>query len=530
MQKAIKKLGLSAMAFTMLSAVLAGCSGNKDGGSASAPAASGSSPAASSSASAATGGPDLSKHVDLKMFLLGDKPAEFDLVYDELNKLIEEDLNASLRVEFLPFSDWTQRYPLLFASGDKVDLIYTSDWGLYDQEAPKGAFAEVTDEIVQNYMPMTWEKQDKVSFEQAKIGGKAYFVPNNMAALATSNAIVIRGDLREKYGLPPIQNIDDLEAYYSAVAKNEQGIFPYAAAQHNNELRILMFTQLNELSIINGYTDYFHSYQEGDFTVDQVQWIYGSEPYKIWVTKMKSWADQGFWSKNAISNKTQPRDAFENGTSASLVWNLGTVAMSAQKLEKEHPEWKPEVYDITAGGLKYRGRYTGDGMAVAASSENQDRAFMLIDKMKFDRRYNELIRLGIQGKHWEPEGDKQWKPGPNQDKYPFGSGGSWGIKNEEYERISVNEPPIIQQIYSEWQQRVVQPVTSGFRLDDSKIKAELAAVNSAKTKYIPLLELGLVKSVDETLEQYKADAMKAGQDTIGAEINAQLEAYLNGLN
>ncbi|WP_339316670.1 ABC transporter substrate-binding protein [Paenibacillus sp. FSL R10-2734] len=523
MKGSFKKSSLLVVSLVMLLSLLSACGGNGANNGAN----SSSADEGSTTATKTVNGVDISKHVDLKMFLVGDKPADFDAVYDELNKLIEQDFNASLRVEFLPFSDWTQRYPLVFASGDKVDLIFTSDWAMYDQEAAKGAFAEVTDEVLQKYMPMTWEKQEKVSFEQAKINGKAYFIPNNKATANPSQAIVIRGDLREKYGLPEIKSVDDLEAYYSAVAKNEKGIFAYAASQNNDQFKLLMLQQLNELYFINTNTDYVQTSEEAQSAPNKMEWIYETQMYKDWVTRMKSWADQGFWSKNAISNKTQPRDAFENGTSASLIWNIGTIAMSAQTINKTHPEWKPEIYDITEGGVKYLGRYTGDGMAVADSSENKERAFMLLDKMKFDRKYNELLRLGIEGKHWEPVGDDKWKPGPEQDKYAFGSGGTWGFKNEEFERISVDVPQISVDIDDEWEKFVIQNITSGFRLDDSKIRNEQAAINSSKTKYLPLLELGLVDNVDSSLEKYKEDAKKAGQDKVGLEIQSQLDAYLD---
>ncbi|MFD2117832.1 extracellular solute-binding protein [Paenibacillus yanchengensis] len=474
-------------------------------------------------------GIDISKHVDLKMFLIGDKPADFDNVYDKLNALIKQDLNASLRVEFLPFSDWTQRYPLLFASGDAVDLIYTSDWAMYDQEATKGAFAEVTEEILEKYMPETNKQQTKVSFDQAKINGKAYFVPNDKSAVSNANVIVIRGDLREKYGLPEIKSISDLEAYYDAIAKNEKGIFPYAASQNNNELRSIMLTTLNEMFTINYYSDYYHPLAESELSTPTISWIYGSEPYKIWVEKMKEWADKGYWSKNAISNKTQPRDAFENGTSASLIWNLGTVSMTAQKVQQEHPDWKPEIYDIGEQTIKFLSRFTGDGMAVATASKHKERAFMLLDKMKFDRKYNELMRMGVEGEHWIAVDDNKWEAGPKQDRYPFGSGGTWGVKSENYERTSVTQPEIITVINDKWLEKVKQPATSGFRLDESKIKTELAAVNSAKSKYIPLLELGLVDDVEKVLEQYKAEVMKVGQEKIESEINTQLQQYLDSL-
>ena len=44
---------------------------------------------------------DTSEHVDLKMYLIGDRSADFDEVYGEVNKILEEKLNCSISVDFL---------------------------------------------------------------------------------------------------------------------------------------------------------------------------------------------------------------------------------------------------------------------------------------------------------------------------------------------------------------------------------------------------------------------------------------------
>jgi len=473
-------------------------------------------------------GVDISKFTELKMYLIGDKPTDADMVYQELNKLIERDLNAKLNVDFLAFSDYTQKYPLVLASGEDVDLIYTSTWCFYAQEATKGAFVEITEDLLKKYMPMTYEKQPGVSFEQGKINGKTYFVPNNLAGIAGS-VVVIRGDLREKYNIPQIKTLDDLKMYYEAVAKNEKGIFPYAASQNNNEMKVIAFYQKYDVVRLNGVNDdYAYIYTEGDVNADTVKWIYDMPEYLEFLKEMKAWADMGFWSKNAIANSTQPRDAFENGTSASLVWNLGTVGNSARKVNQSNPDWKPEIYDVNPGAVHTKGLYTGDGMAVVATSKNIERSFLLLDRLKFDQEYYELFRFGIKGKHWEAVGADMWRPAADQNNYPFGGGGTWGVKNELFEKRREDELPVERAIYEDWKSKVDNwkfPY-EGFIFDDSKVKNEVAALNSLKAKYIYLLELGLVDDVEKTLAEFKAEAIKAGKEKIDAELRRQLEDYL----
>ena len=62
------------------------------------------------------------------MYLLGDGAADVDLVYGEISKILEENINAST-VDFLSWAEHDTKYPLLFSSGENFDLIFTAPDG-----------------------------------------------------------------------------------------------------------------------------------------------------------------------------------------------------------------------------------------------------------------------------------------------------------------------------------------------------------------------------------------------------------------
>jgi putative aldouronate transport system substrate-binding protein len=521
-----------AIVMTLILPLLAACGGNNDGntGGDSSEPATNTAAGKNTDDNAAAEGVDLSKKVNLKMYLLGDVPQDKDIWVAELNKLIEKDLNATLSIEYLPWSDWQQKYPLILASGENVDLIYTSDWALYTQEAAKGAFIEVTDEMLTKYMPLTSAQQDKVSLDQGRINGKLFFVPRSTAAYTGEGALLIRGDLREKYGLPELKSIDDLEKYYTEIAKNEKGIFPYAASISNGAKGILYNTSNNLVDVFVttvGVGSFAYPYsKDGTFSIDSVDYSFFMPQYVDFAKRMKKWADLGFWSKNAPVNKTEPRDALESGTGASLAWNIGTLATSADKIAKEHSDWKPEIYDINPNSIKQMGLYTNDGMAVAYTSKNVERSFMLLDKLKFDRTYQELFANGITGKHWIPVGDTEYKPGPDFEKFKPGANGTWGVDNKDFQRKMIGENPVLKKTEDAWTPLTVHPITEGFKFDPTSVKSELATFTSLETKYGSLLDLGLVKDVDATMAEFKDKAKKAGYDKILAELKKQLDAFV----
>lgn len=114
---------------------------------------------------------DTSKEVKLKMIFVGPKPIDYDSVFAEINKKLKEKINATLEGEFLDWSDWAQKYPLKLAANEDFDLIYSANWAGYNDQALKGGFLELTDELITKYMPKTKEAMSDVSWDQAKVNG-----------------------------------------------------------------------------------------------------------------------------------------------------------------------------------------------------------------------------------------------------------------------------------------------------------------------------------------------------------------------
>ena len=129
------------------------------------------------------------------MYVIGDEAEDEQKVLGKINEKLEEKINATLTVKHMSLSDYAQKYSLTIASGEAIDIIYASSWAGYTTEATKGAFAEVSDEVLEKYMPLTKENEPEIAFEQAQVGGKAYFVPANNAAVI-GNKMCIRDRLR----------------------------------------------------------------------------------------------------------------------------------------------------------------------------------------------------------------------------------------------------------------------------------------------------------------------------------------------
>lgn len=68
--------------------------------------------------------------VTLKFYFIGEPATDNEEVFNEINRILTEKINATIEPVYLSWGDWDQRYPLLFTSGEEFDMIYTAGLGI----------------------------------------------------------------------------------------------------------------------------------------------------------------------------------------------------------------------------------------------------------------------------------------------------------------------------------------------------------------------------------------------------------------
>ncbi|MCL2056465.1 MAG: ABC transporter substrate-binding protein [Oscillospiraceae bacterium] len=528
-----KKLICITLVCVLAASLFAACGGGSAPPAANTPAPSSSSGGTTTTAPADDAG---LPHVNLTMYLLGDEPPDLALVYSDLvNPLLNEKINATLTTNYLSWGDWRDMYSLILAAGEDVDLMFTADWALFAEESAKGAFMEFTPEFMAEYMPNTLRYQNPASLMQATINGKTTGIPKNISGLEGESWIMIRKDLREKYGMDEIKTAEQLEAYFVAVTQNEDGVFPHHASADGGFLS-QMYTQIHELFFLPG-TDSQISYAfPGDGVVppaSAIEYFWFREDLLPYFETMKRWADMGFWSANAISNDIQVRDSFENGRSASLTWNF-TIFRALENLRKNNEEWDAEAIDINPGTARRGSFFTNDIIAIAAASRNKERAAMFIDLLKDEQDlefYNALIG-GIEGTHYILNADGTRSAGPDFEKYPWNPS-TWcfnpapGVAAEEGGELEWWSAKPEEDIWTDMQMQWIKfPEVMGFRLDLEPIRAEYMALTALRDEYRPMLQLGMAADIGATWAEWKQKAENIGLDKMMAEIHSQYDAWL----
>ena len=468
-------------------------------------------------------GVDTSKPYTVLMYLVGDKFVGTDNVVAAINEILEKEYNTTLEIEFLAWSDYQTKYPLILAGGEKVDLIYTASWCYLYTEAAKGSFYVMDEDFIKTNMPMTYANQKAESWGQTTINGQCVGVPCNMM-VPNYKYVGIRQDLADKYGIEALNSWDDYMNFMLTIAEKEtpeSGIFAMNAASDTIELWRTYYEQFNMMGVYND--DFLTIYPE-DGTLpaaESILFAVTTDQFKQYAHDMKTLADAGCWSRSAMSNTVLNYEAFANLTGASLVWN-GTIFNYMHQAEAQGVT--TNAYDLSPNAHVFAEEYNNSVMAIAENSDNPERAALVMDLLGYDYELNLLGLLGIEGVNWSDEGNGYYYSDTNQESYPACSNAmGWWMKKDY--KVGVYDDARLEAFDNNFKSRMVSNPCTTFVFDETPVKAEMAAVTSVKNEYFGPLTLGLVDDVDATIEEMTAKLNTSGLQKIYDEFYRQYNEW-----
>lgn len=468
-------------------------------------------------------GIDVSEHVDLKMYLLGDRTQDFDEVYGEINKILEEKLNCSISVDFLSWGEHDTTYSLLFSSQEDFDLIFTaSGWAHYEQTVALGGFYPLTEDFVKTNAPEIWETVPEVAWSQAKIDGTAYMVPNYQNEFG-QDVIAVRGDIMEQCGFEDITSWDELRAFYMACAEN--GIYA------SNGGPWYQYFQDKGMTMVTGISKELILYNTQDPDNLEFQYILDWDGFAEYCKQVKEMADAGCWSPDVLNSTDERQTGLLTGRTAGMIWNMGSCAGFAKQANEEHPEWNVTICDPVSSQAKKVNSYINNGVAINVNSKNPERAMMVLNEFYTNPTINDLTRFGIEGKHWEAVGDDQYKV-LDSSTYGVDSNCNWGWMNADIKRTEYIENRTAlddrqEALGDAWEANIKpEHVYDGFTFNPSNVTTQTAAVDAVISTYYDPLINGLVDDVDASIEELKNALEKAGVRDIIAELEKQAAEYV----
>ena len=508
-----KRILATLLAATMSLGLLAGCGSSGSSSSSSAPAAS-----SEGAAEASDGTLDTSKEVELVMYVISDRPAGQDIVDENMNKLFKEKLNCTLKINWIGWAEYAQKYPMLYSSGEKFDMAYCAGWLNFANLARRGAFKPLND-LLPTYAPDNYAKQSETALAQATIDGNIYAVPTLLPTYISYGSMY-RGDIAAEAGMTdPIDTWEEVEAYCDYVKANYPEMEPIDEYSAGPELSLVWERMQGNYEVDTGNRYLLFDPSEEN---PKVFAIYDDPTIADFYDMCKRFGDKGFWTKSALSDTDSQKT--QNGKAALRFHNID----SWSGLTVSHPEWDFQWGTMTKDVAHLP--FTQDCLVISNTAENPERAMALWNLITTDQEAYDAFYYGILGTTYELNDEGQFKI---LDMDLYSTSACWAARTMELNRNQQGVPEAYDTIRQDWE-KVIEDGKgterfTGFVFDSTNVTTELAACQNARQQYGWPLELGYVDPV-EGLAEYKQKLIDAGIEKVIAEAQRQLDEYVAGLN
>lgn len=529
-----RKLLCMICALGILASALTGCAKEETNSSKNPPKESGAASTVSASAAGEEASPvDLSEKANLVLYVTGGEPDFFGKIQDKLNELTQRDLNCTVEYNFFNSADNQQKYMLLLSSGEPVDLLYSGNWLNYSSNANKGAFLEL-DDLVPQSSPKIWDYVGESGWQAAKVNDKIYMIPC-MWKEYNLFGFTYREDLREQYDLPMPDSIQNVEAYLQGIRDNEPDMTPTAENVQASAVANLgnYFGAIEVLDMKYRWIDWrmpYGLYIDYDNPTD-TYYYWESDNFREDMKLMKKWADAGFWSKNALSDTTDPKDKLLAGNAAAQIGRSGYGAgiTYTEEAQQNDPNTKMVFNTVPYSYAKNQAiavHPTQNGISIPISAQNPERAIAFWEQVLFNEEYNHLIMYGIEGEDYNnADGIYEKIPGG----YNRESSRLWSARTEAMVLPEGNWT--LTQPYKDQFAKMEGPnKMGGFVEDQTPYQAERAAVMNVVSQYLVPIQSGLVEDVDAAVDELLDQADKAGIKHLHEEYLKQWTAYVEANN
>lgn len=508
------------LAVSLVCSIITACGTGQDKSSASQTSTSG--PAADSvDESASPVDKELAKgDKELVMYLLCDPQKDQQLVWDEVNKKLQKDINTTVTIKNIPWADYLKKYQLLFASGEYFDCAFAGNFSNYATLASKNAFMPLSEDLIKTYAPKTLADMDPGFLKGSMVGGKIYMVPANQHDVRGSVA-AIRGDLLKKYNLT-VTNLEEFYTYLKTVAKNEK-IIPFTNDPDNTSWFNETYAAYNAVTKINVEGNDVNTFDANPKVFN----IFETDTFLQYALKMRELNQAGVFPKSMLSSKDKCSEMFPAGTVASTMDTYTGVYQELQKAQSANPSWEPQIIDLTNYANPLSDLSPSDaGLVLNPQTKNAERVLMMLDLLREDQSYQDLTYLGIKDKHWTAPADNTFKETDyGMTAFQFNANCPWAWGNSKIMRIDSSTPQAMLDIKKKWSDIKKDSIAVAFKFDDTNVKIEEAAINNVISKYFNLLIYGFVPDTKGAIAKMNSELKAAGLEKVQKETQKQLDVF-----
>lgn len=488
MSKSKKKWLMPLTLLLSASMLLSACGGNKE-------------------ESAGNGGGTAEKPVELIWYTIGTPQKDVDKVEAEINKYTAEKIGVTVDMKMIDFGDYNQKMQVMAASGEPMDILFTSSWAFdYVQNARKGAFMEL-DDLIESHGQGIKDAIDPAFLEGSKVDGHNYAIPANKE-LPAQEAWRFNKNLLDKYNLDisNVKSMESLEPLLKTIKENEPNVVPLAISKDFGPL--LPFDYIIEKMPMAVYLD-----DKDDLKV--VNFLEMPETMET-LKLMNKFYKAGYISPEAATT-TSTQDLMTSGN-----WFADRAATQPFADNLWSQSYGYPVVSTPAGDANiFNWSVMGSMQAISANSKYPEKAMDFLNLLNTDVYLRNLVDSGIEGVHYKKLSENVMENLPESKNYDMPT---FALGNVMLTYLNPEDPENKWEEFKKFNESGKPAPLLGFNFDPSKVSTELAAVNNVKEEFWAPLMTGTVNP-EEFLPKANQKLKAAGLDKIIAEAQSQIDAW-----
>ncbi|THF83453.1 ABC transporter substrate-binding protein [Cohnella fermenti] len=475
------------------------------------------------------------KEVKLVGYLIGEAPKGMEAVLKAINAKLKQDINATLELNYIGWSDVASKYPLVLASGQDVDFVFAADWNFYVSEATKGSLYPLSRELLETYMPRHMQAMPSEALDAALVNGTPYMIPTSSPDRKV-NVALFRKDIMALAGMSEITKFSEIEPYLEAAKLNYPDMIPLNLDSQYDLPTPYGYLLTEKFAWYSAPFDSSDPLAQG-ITADMEDpagTIYSmtEKPILSWqkqaASLMKEWYDKGYVNKNPYANSVRSKDNFCEGKSGVAFGNSNDMLSVFLSCKEQGIDVYPFPM-LYPSGKAAQASWLNNGVAISASSKNPERALEALDLLMEEPSYVYLAYYGIEDVHYSITDDGRLRlaegTASEADSYPPDAAGFWFVNKNLFKPLA-NET----ESYRELQERVQQVLEPapylGFLFNSDQVKSEIAGIKSVSTQYAQPIYIGAVDNVDAAFDTLTQHLKAAGIDRVKAEVQKQGAEFL----
>lgn len=482
---------------------------------------------------------DANKEVTLKWIFGGPgEQKDSQEVWAAFNEKLKDYLpNTTVELECISTSDFAEKWKLISASQENLDLVW-SGWMLqYVSEVQKGSYMPL-DDLVDQYAPELYEEIPENIMDKSRVNGELYSIPCMQQMVSFVSAMGFPMDIYEKYkDQIDLQGLMDFFSSHQTMDKE---------CWDKIEEYILMIKNGGDLDngvygfanfVEKGYEWVQNPYKINIYSDDLTPVnLYRTPEYETFVNVISDWYNKGYIRKDVMTADNLSDSIYEiKGLDNYLVGQGFLPSQSEiETKEKANSQAYVQIPLDNSHYIPYAASSTNT--AISINSKNPVRAMKLLKLMntKEGAELYNLLVYGIEGKHYNKVNDLEIEPigytsQPTADS-PYGQY-KWAVGNT-YNAYEIYMPDKSVTLKNDFIKEVNEKASAsklkGFTLNTDNIKTELAQINTVIGEYKTTLDSGAAPDPKGLYQEFVEKLKVAGDDKVIEEIKNQIDAWRAG--